>query len=100
MARAYGIWQNDFDWQQHQDKFKTYPFDRFKEDWSQGSNANDYGTITSHRIVARKYTGKELIVGSMINGRKSAPLFLAYDKRDHTLGFSPFELTLDHMAQQ
>jgi len=31
----------------------------------------------------------------MINGRKSKPLFLAYDKRQHTLGFSPFELSLN-----
>jgi hypothetical protein len=99
MPRAYGVWENDFDWQRHPDKFKAYPYERFLEDWGKGSNANDYGAISSHRIVARKLTGTELIVGSMINGRKSAPLFLAYDKKDHTLGFSPFELTLDHMAQ-
>jgi hypothetical protein len=97
MQRAYGIWCNDFDWRQHQDKYKTYPFDRFQEDWGADSSANDYGTISSHRVVARKLTGTELIVGSMINGRKSKPLFLAYDKKDHTLGFSPFELSLDHM---
>jgi hypothetical protein len=95
LPRAYGIWENDFDWRNHQDKYKTYPYERFSADWGQDSSANDYGTIKSHRIVARKLTGKELIVGSMINGRKSAPLFLAYDRHDHTLGFSPFELTID-----
>jgi hypothetical protein len=94
MPRAYGIWQNDFDWKQHQVKYRTYPFERFEEDWGKDSSANDYGTITSHRVVARKLTGTVLIVGSMINGRKSAPLFLAYDKKEHTLGFSPFELTI------
>ena len=95
MPRAYGIWQNDFDWRQHQDKYKAYPFARFQEDWGSDSSANDYGAITSHRIVVRKLSGTALIVGSMINGRKSKPLFLAYDKSAHTLGFSPFELTIN-----
>jgi hypothetical protein len=97
LPRAYGIWRNDFDWRQHQEQYKTYPYERFQEDWGPDSSANDYGTISSHHVVARKLTGTELIVGSMINGRKSKPLFLAFDKRDHTLGFSPFELSLDHM---
>ncbi len=96
LPRAYGIWRNDFDWRQHQDKYKTYPYERFAEDWGRDSSANEYGTINSHNIVARKLTGTELIVGAMINGRKSKPLFLAFDKKEHTLGFSPFELSLDH----
>jgi hypothetical protein len=95
MPRAYGIWQNDFDWRQHPDKYKAYPFERFSEDWGSDSMANDYGTISSHRIVARKLAGNQLIVGSMVNGRKSKPLFLAFDKKDHTLGFSPFDLSLE-----
>ena len=100
LARAYGIWENDYDWRQHQDKYKTYPFERFKEDWGRDSSANDYGTISSHRIVARKLSGTALIVGSLINGRKSKPLFLAYDRRDHTLGFSPFQLTIDGVSPE
>jgi hypothetical protein len=95
MPRAYGVWENDFDWKQHADRYKTYSYDRFLEDWGPNSSANDYGRFTSHTIVVRKVTGTSLIVGAMINGRKSKPLFLAFDKKDHTLGFSPFELTLD-----
>ncbi len=95
LPRAYAVWENDFDWRQHADKYKKYPFDRFAQDWGPNSSANDYGTIQSHRIVARKISGSQLSVASMINGRKSKPLFLAYDKNDHTLGFSPFELTID-----
>jgi len=95
LPRAYAGWTNDFDWQRHPEKYSKYPFDRFKEDWGPDSMANDYGTITSHRIVGRKISGGVLIVGAMINGRKSKPLFLAYDKSEHTLGFSPFELRLD-----
>jgi hypothetical protein len=95
LPRAYAIWRNDFDWKQHPDKYKGYPYERFAQDWGQDSSDNEYGTISSHRIVARKLTGTELIVGAMINGRKSKPLFIAYDKHDHTLGFSPFELTIN-----
>jgi hypothetical protein len=95
LNRAYGIWRNDYDWRQHQEKYAKYPFERFQEDWGPNSNANDYGTITSHHIVARKLSGTELIVAAMINGRKSKALFLAYDKNDHTLSFSPFELNLN-----
>jgi len=95
LEHAYGIWVNDYDWKRHPDKFGKYTFDRFKEDWGQASNANDYGTITSHRVVARKFSGNQLIVGFLMNGRKSKPLFLAYDSKEHTLGFSPFELTID-----
>ncbi len=95
LQRAYGIWENDADWQQHKEKYLTYSFDRFSADWGQNSAANEYGTITSHQFVIKKVSGSVLIVGAMINGRKSKPLFLAYDKHDHTLGFSPFELRLN-----
>jgi hypothetical protein len=95
MNRAYGIWVNDFDWRQHPDKYQKYPFDQFQQDWGQNSSANEYGTISTHRVVVRKRVGNELVVGSMINDRKSKPLFLAYDSKDHTLGFSPFELTVN-----
>jgi hypothetical protein len=100
LPRAYSIWDNDFDWQQHPNKFRSYPYDRFKEDWGPNSSSNDYGTISSHQIVVRKLTGTALIVGAMIDGRKSKPLFLAYDKRDHTLNFSPFQLSIDGVTPQ
>jgi len=96
LNRAYGIWRNDYDWRQHQDRYRSYPFDRFSADWGPNSSDNEYGTISSHIVVARKLSGSSLIVGAMINGRKSKPLFLAYDKNDHTLNFSAFELTIDH----
>lgn len=94
MARAYGIWNNDFDWQRHPDKYVHPTYERFKQFWGQNSSDNDYGTILSHRVVARKKAGEGLIVGMMINGRKSAPLFLIYDGKSHTLDDSPFELTI------
>jgi len=95
MPQAFSIWENDKDWQQHAGKYSKYPYERFVEDWGPNSSANDYGTISSHQIVVKKIVGTELVVGAMINGRKSKPLFLAYDRSGHTLGFSPVELTLE-----
>ncbi len=95
LQKAFSQWTNDPNWQQHPDKYKTYPFDRFKEDFGPSSMANDYGTISSHVIIAKKTSGNGLIVGSLINGRKSKPLFLEYFPRDHTIGFSPFDLKVE-----
>jgi hypothetical protein len=95
LPRAYGIWVNDFGWQSHADRYKNYPFARFQEDWGPNSPDNDYGTISSDQVVARKMWGDVLVVGALINGRKSKPLFLAYDRKAHTLGFSPVELTIN-----
>ena len=93
MTKAYGIWVNDPDWQHHPDQYKQYPYARFSEDWGPNSSANDYGTISSDQVVVRKMWGNALIVGALINGRKAKPLFLAYDSKAHTLGFSPVELS-------
>src|SRR3974377_2007261 len=48
LEKAYGIWMHDPDWQKHPNKFKTYPFDRFQDDWSRTSPDNEYGIIQSH----------------------------------------------------
>jgi hypothetical protein len=95
LPRAYGIWVDDPAWQQHSVVDGSYTFARFSEDWGQNSSANDYGTIKSHRVVVEKMWGNVLVVGSLINGRKSKALFLSYDRKAHTLGFSPVELTFD-----
>ncbi|HVZ84234.1 MAG TPA: hypothetical protein VG893_11215 [Terracidiphilus sp.] len=93
LARAYGIWTHDPDWQKHpQDK--SYTFARFQQDWSSTSPENDYGAIKSHHIVAARMSGNVLIMGIRINGRKSNALFLNYEPKTHQLGFSPVELYL------
>ncbi len=94
LQKAYGIWVHDKNWQQHPAQYQAYPFKRFQEDWSPSSEANDYGAIQSHKIVAARMSGNVLVVGALINGRKSKALFLSYDTKAHTLGFSPVELYL------
>ena len=94
MQKAYSIWLQDPDWQQHSDKTAAYPFDRFQQDWSPTSSANEYGVIKSHKIVAARMSGNVLLMGIRINDLKSKPLFLNYDPKTKALGFSPVELYL------
>ena len=85
---------DDPNWEQHPGNYSAYTFDRFEQDWSRTSAQNEYGPIHSHRIAAERYVGNVLVAGIFINGRKSDPVFLAYDPRDHTLSFSPIQLYL------
>jgi hypothetical protein len=89
LPTAYGIWIHDKDWKQHPGKNAIYPFERFQDDWSSASPDNEYGAIQTHQIVAARMYGNVLLVGAMINGRKSKALFLDYDPKDHKLNFSP-----------
>jgi hypothetical protein len=89
LERAYGIWMHDPDWQKHPNNFKSYPFDRFQDDWSRTSPDNEYGIIQSHKIVAARVYKNVLLMGILINGRKSKALFLTYFPKDHTLNFAP-----------
>lgn len=95
LTGAYGIWWHDRQWQQHPEKYSDYSFSRFQQDWSPNSSDNDYGAIQSHIFKAARMYGNVLVVGALINGRKSKPLFLDYDTKTHTLGFSPVELSLE-----
>jgi hypothetical protein len=89
LAGAYGIWVHDKDWQQHQDKYATYPFARFQQDWSSTSPDNEYGAIQSHQIALAGRYGNGVLIATLINGRKSKALNLDYDPKNHTLDFAP-----------
>lgn len=89
LRSAYGIWVHDPNWPQHANKYATYPFDRFQADWSSTSPDNEYGVIQTHQIVAARVFKNVLLVGVLINGRKSKALFLTYYPKDHTLDFAP-----------
>src|SRR5665213_2063527 len=54
-AKAYGIYNNDANWQQHPDKYSGYPLQRFTEDWTTESPVK--GPITSHHVVLSKTDG-------------------------------------------
>ena len=94
MQKAYGVWFNDPNWQQHPNSHAMYTFKDFLQDWSPTSGQNEYGPIHSHKIAAERISGNVMIVGIYINGQKKNPLFLAYDPKNHTLSYSPVELYL------
>lgn len=89
LPTAYGIWIHDKNWQQHPTRSGVYPFSRFEQDWSSTSPDNEYGSIQSHKIAAERRYGNGMLVASLINGRKSKALNLAYEPKTHQLSFSP-----------
>ncbi len=88
MSKAFALWNNDPDWQQHPDQYKVYDFAQFQKDWGP---ASDYGTIHSHKIAVAKTVGNGVVMGVNINGGKT-PIFLRVDHKSKTIGFSPVEL--------
>ncbi len=94
LGKAYGVWTHDPDWKNHPQQHVGYPFERFQKDWSPASSGNDYGAIKAHKILAARISGNVLIMGIRINGLKSNALFLNYEPKSRTLGFSPVELYL------
>lgn len=88
MAKAYGIWNNDANWQQHPQKYATYNFGTFQVDWGPPS---DWGVIKKHKIMMSKKTGSGTVVAVSINDRKTLT-FLWVEGKTHQLGFSPVEL--------
>ncbi len=86
--KAYGLWNNDPNWQKHPQQYSSYGFPQFQKDWGP---ASDYGVIKSHKIIVAKSVGNGVVMGVNINGGKT-PLFLRVDNASGTIGFSPVEL--------
>ncbi len=89
LTKAYGVWINDKNWQQHPDQHSVYPYPRFQGDWSSTSPDNEYGAIKSHKIAEAAHYGNGVLIAVLINGRKTDALNLAYDTRTGQLSFAP-----------
>jgi hypothetical protein len=91
--KAYGIYFNDPDWQQHPQKY-DYTLQRFTEDWTTESPVK--GAITSHQVDISKTDGTGtfgtgIIVASHVNGDHK--IFMYYIRKDGTLAWpAPHEL--------
>ncbi len=84
--RAYGIWMNDANWQQHPKKY-DYTLKRFTEDWTTASNV---GPITAHHVDISKTDGTGtfgtgIIVAVRVNGDHK--MFMWYERKDGTLTY-------------
>jgi hypothetical protein len=91
--KAYGIYFNDADWQQHPQKY-DYTLKRFTEDWTTESPVK--GPITSHKVDISKTDGSGkfgtgIIVATHVNGEHR--IFMYYIRKDGTLAWpAPHEL--------
>lgn len=87
--RAYGIFYNDADWQQHPQKYKDYPLDRFTEDFTTESDWKS--AVDSYHVDFSRRDASGTVVASTING--STHLTLHYSRQDGTIAFFPYVLT-------
>ncbi|MEO8737336.1 MAG: hypothetical protein ABI380_12450 [Edaphobacter sp.] len=85
--KAYSIWMNDPNWEQHPKKY-DYTLQRFTEDWT---TASDWGPITWHHVDISKRDGSGIIVAVRVN-HSPKKLFLWYERSNGTLTYSPHEL--------
>ncbi len=92
-GKAYAIWLNDSNWQQHPKKH-DYTLQRFTEDWTTESPVK--GPIVSHHVDISKTDGSGtfgtgIIVAVRVNGNHK--VFMYYLKSDGTLEWpAPHEL--------
>lgn len=87
--RAYGIFYDDPDWQQHPQKYKDYPLERFTEDFTTESDWK--GPVNSYHVDFSRRDKGGTVVASTINGNIN--LTLHYSRKDGTLAFFPYVLT-------
>jgi hypothetical protein len=87
--RAYGIFYNDPDWQQHPQKYKDYPLERFTEDFTTQSDWK--APVNSYHVDFSRRDKTGTVVASTINGTTN--LTLHYSPKDGTLAFFPYVLT-------
>jgi hypothetical protein len=85
-AKAYGIYYNDPDWQQHPDKYSGYPLARFTQDWTTDSPIN--GPITWHHVdksvsAGTGYFGTGIIVAVRVNSGQK--IFMYVNRADKTM---------------
>jgi hypothetical protein len=88
-ADAYGIYVNDKNWQSNPEKYKSYPLDRFTDDWTKFSPV---GPIHSHHVDKSVTDGSgvfgtTVIVGSSLNGNPDKRIFIPYQRSDGTLTY-------------
>jgi hypothetical protein len=87
--RAYGIFYNDPNWQQHPQKYKDYPLQRFTEDFTTESDWK--APVSSYHVDFSRRDPSGTVVASTING--STNLTLHYSRADGTISFFPYVLT-------
>lgn len=89
--KAFGIYNNDADWQQHPDKYASYPESRFQEDWSSQDPID--GPLKNYHVDISKTDGSGafgsgIIVAVRVNAGKK--VFMYYDRKTGALTWPAF----------
>ena len=88
--KAFGIYNNDADWQQHPQKYASYPEKRFEDDWSTQDPIG--GPLTSYHVDISRTDGSKdsggTIVAVTVNGRKK--VFMNVIRKDGTLSWPAY----------
>ena len=84
--KAFAIYNNDPDWQQHPEKYKDYPESRFQEDWSTQDPIK--GPVNSYHVDISRTDGDGnfgtgIIVAVTVNG--NTRVFMYYIRKTGTL---------------
>lgn len=84
--KAFGLYNNDPNWQQHPQKYSDYPLSRFTEDWTTESPVHA-GIVNHHVDVSATdgtgFFGSGTIVAVRVNG--SHKLFMFVNRSDGTM---------------
>ena len=89
--RAFAIYNNDPDWQQHPDKYKDYPEASFQEDWSRHDPIE--GPVNTYHVDISRTDGEGtfgtgIIVAVTVNEKKR--VFMYYLRKSGALTWPAF----------
>ena len=88
-TKAYGDWFHDKNWQQHPQKYATYPLNRFRAIGGRRVRTTNTARFAASRLRLIGHYGNGVLVAILINGRKSNALNLAYNPKTGQLSFAP-----------
>jgi len=88
-SKAYGMYYNDPNWQQHPEKYTDYPLKRFTEDFTTESTWK--GPVASYHVDFSKRDDTGTVVAATVNG--TGKLSLDYERKDGTLAAFPLQLS-------
>ncbi len=89
--KAFAIYNNDMDWQQHPDKYKDYPETSFQEDWSHHDPID--GPVNTYHVDISRTDGEGtfgtgIIVAVTVNEKKR--VFMYYLRESGALTWPAF----------
>jgi hypothetical protein len=97
--KAYGIYWDDPNWNQHPEKYPNYTVNQFKLDWGP---SGEYGPITSHHVDCslkpKKYSSGVVVVVTINN--RVEPRSMWVEEKDKSISSdSPVGTVLCHGRQ-